>query len=229
MRAEKFYPEGLLGKKVGMAHVYGEDGSCVPVTVIQLGPCYVLDVRRKDKHGYSAVQLGFEPKKPQRVNKADMQNFAKAGRGAFYHVNEIRCDADGLGWTNPGQELKVGDVFQTGQLVDVTGYSIGRGFAGVVKRYKMKGQPSTRGTHEYRRNIGSVGCRKTPGRIHKGKHMPGHMGDERVTVQNLQVISVKPEDNLLLVKGGIPGAKGGWVMVRKAVKGGKPVVAEKAA
>ena len=231
MSAEKVYPEGLLGKKVGMAHVFGEDGACVPVTLIQLGPCYVLDVRSKERNGYCGVQLGFGPKKPQRVNKAEMQHFAQAGRGAFYHVNEVRCDAGSLGWTELGQELKVGDVFQAGEMVDVTGTSIGRGFSGVVRRYGMKGQPATRGTHEDRRNIGSIGCRKTPARVFKGHHMSGHMGNEKVTVQNLKVVAVKPEDNLLIVRGGIPGAKGGLVVVRKAVKhfSGVTAAVEKAA
>jgi len=218
MSVQKLFPEGLLGKKVGMAHVYAEDGTCIPVTLIRLGPCYVLDVRTKEKHGYEAVQLGFEPKKPQRVNKAQMQHFAKAGKGAFYHVNEIRCAAQALGWVNLGQELRVGDVFRPGEFVDVTGTSIGRGFMGVVGRHGMKGQPATRGTHEHRRNIGSIGCRKTPGRVFKGHRMPGHMGDVRVTVQNLKVMAVNPEENILVVKGGVPGAKGGLVMVRRAVK-----------
>jgi len=232
MSSKRLYPEGLLGKKLGMTHVIDDEGRAIPVTVVQVGPCYVLGVRTGEQNGYSAVQLGFEPKKAQRVNKPDMGNFNKAGKGSFYHVNEIRCDAAQLGWTDLGKELRVGDVFKSGEFVDVTGITIGRGFAGVVKRYRMKGQPATRGTHEYRRNIGSVGCRKTPGRIFKNKRMPGHMGCDRVTVQNLQVIGVRPEENVLLVRGGIPGSKGGLVTVRKAVKSYKPAVggsAEKAA
>ncbi len=218
MSSKKLYPEGLLGKKLGMTHVVDEEGRCIPVTVVQVGPCYVLGVRDLEKNGYSAVQLGFEPKKAQRVSKPEMGNFAAAGKGAFYHVNEIRCEAEQLGWNSLGKELRVGDVFKDGEFVDVTGISIGRGFAGVVKRFRVKGQPATRGTHEYRRNIGSVGCRKTPGRIFKNYKMPGHMGNERVTVQNLKVIAVRAEDNVLLVRGGIPGSKGGLVTIRKAVK-----------
>lgn len=218
MAVEKKYQEGLLGKKMGMTHIFDEDGSCIPVTVVQVGPCFVTGLRSEDTHGYSAVQLGFEPKKMQRVSKPDAGNFAGAGKGAFYHVKEIRCDAEGLGWNDLGKELRVADVFKDGEFVDVTGTSIGRGFAGVVKRFRVGGQPASRGTHEMFRHIGSVGCRKSPGRIFKNKKMPGHMGAERVTVQNLKVVGVRPDDNVLLVRGGIPGSKGGLVEIRKAVK-----------
>jgi large subunit ribosomal protein L3 len=218
MSTQKRLPEGLLGKKVGMTQVFTEDGQCVPVTVIQAGPCYVLDVKSTATHGYEGVQLGFEPKKPQRVNKPEMGHFGRAGKGAFYHVKEIRCDANSLGWTELGHEVRVGDVFKGGELVDVSGVSIGRGFSGVVRRFKVKGQPATRGTHEVRRHIGAIGCRKFPGRVFKNKAMPGHMGNETVTVQNLQIIGVRPEENLILVKGGIPGSKGGLVVIKRAMK-----------
>lgn len=218
MSEEKKHPEGLIGKKIGMTQVFTEGGECVPVTLIQTGPCFILDVKKRESHGYSAVQLGFEPKKAQRSNKPEMGQFSKVGRGAFYHVKELRCNPEALGWVTLGQELKVGDVFQNGDIVDVSGVSIGRGFSGVVRRFKVKGQPSTRGTHEYRRHIGAVGCRKFPGRIFKNKRMPGHMGDEKVTLQNLTVIGVQADKNILLVKGGIPGHKGGVVVIRKAMK-----------
>jgi large subunit ribosomal protein L3 len=223
MSVEKIYPEGLLGKKLGMTQMFAENGVCVPVTVIQLGPCYITDIRDRDTHGYSAVQLGFEPKKPQRVNKPETGHFGRSGKGSFYHVKEIRCScAKSLGWTDLGKELRVEDVFTDGELVDVTGFSIGRGFAGVVKRYGVRGQPATRGTHEHRRNIGSIGNCKSPGRVFKNRKMPGHMGNARVTIQNLKVMRVKGEDNLLLVKGCVPGYKGALVTVRKAVKGYVP-------
>ncbi len=218
MSTEKLYPEGLLGKKLGMTQIFTKDGECVPVTAIEVGPCYILDVKKNDVDGYSAVQLGFEPKKQQRVNKAQAGHFARGGKGAFYHVKEVRCDAGKLGWTTLGQELKVGDVFADGELVDVSGVSIGRGFQGVVRRYKVKGQPATRGTHEYRRHIGAVGCRKYPGRIFPGKRMPGQMGNENRTIQNLKVVGVRPEDNVILVRGGVPGYEGALVVVRKAMK-----------
>lgn len=214
----RIYPEGLIGKKVGMTHLFTSDGGVVPVTIIQIGPCYITDLRSKEAHGYTAVQLGFEPRKMQRVSKALNGHFGRAGKGAFTHVQEIRCDAQSLGWTTLGQELKVGDVFQTGQLVDVMGTSIGRGFTGVVRRYRIGGQPSTRGTHEYRRHVGAIGCRKFPGHVHKGKRMGGHMGAERVTVKNLEVVAVKADENLIMVRGGVPGFKGGVLTVYRSKK-----------
>ena len=218
MSGNRVFPEGLLGKKVGMTQIFTKEGECVAVTAIQVGPCYIVDVKTNEKNGYTAVQLGFEPKKAQRVNKPDTGRFAVAAKGSFYFVREMRCDADKLGWTTLGQELKAADVFADGQLVDVSGMSIGRGFQGVVRRFGVKGQPATRGTHEYRRHIGAVGCRKYPGRIFKNKKMPGHMGNDNVTVQNLEVVAVRPEENIILVRGGIPGAVGGLVVVRKAKK-----------
>ena len=220
MSTQKVYCEGLLGTKLGMTHVFTAEGECVPVSIIETGPCYVLEVKNKASHGYSAVQLGFEPKKNNRKSnsKAELGHFGKAGRGAFYHVREMRCDAESLGWTNLGQEIKVGDVFKDGELVDVSGVSIGRGYSGVVRRYKVGGHPATRGTHESRRHIGAVGCRKFPGHIFKNQRMPGQMGAANVTIQNLRVIGVNAEKNLLLVRGGVPGARGSLVIVRKAVK-----------
>jgi|1048.fasta_scaffold40932_2 large subunit ribosomal protein L3 len=213
----KKYPEGLVGRKLGMTQVFNAEGECIPVTIVEAGPNVILNIKGDDKDGYSAAQIGFTPKKTQRLTKAESGFFNKASKGAFYHVQEIRCDVNTLGWT-AGKELNVNDVFSTGQLVDVTGTSIGRGFSGVVRRHGMKGQPATRGTHEVRRHMGSVGCRKFPGKIHKGKRMPGLMGNAQVTVQNLEVVAVRPEDNVLLIKGAIPGARGGVVVVRKAVQ-----------
>ena len=221
MSTEKLHPEGLLGKKVGMTQIFTQDGQFLPVTAIQVGPCYVLDVKNIEKHGYTGVQLGFEPKKNQRATKAELGHFAKAGKGAFEHVQEMRCDPDKLGWTTLGHEIKASDIFATGELVDISGVTIGRGFSGVVRRFKVKGQPSTRGTHEYRRHIGAVGCRKYPGRIFKNKRMPGHMGAENKTIQNLKVVGVRAEENIILVHGGIPGAVGGLVVIKKAIKGYK--------
>ncbi len=218
MSTEKLYHEGLLGKKLGMTQVFTEDGRCVPVTAVEVGPCFVLQVKDAEKHGYSAVQIGFDPKKPQRVSNAANGHFKKSGKGAFYHVREVRCDAEQLGWNEPGKELTVSDVFESGQFVDISGVTKGRGFMGVVGRYSVKGQPSTRGTHEVRRHIGSVGCRKFPGRIWKNQKMPGHMGNRNVTIQNLKVVGVHADKNVLLIEGAIPGHKGGLVFVRKASK-----------
>lgn len=216
MSTERTFNPGLLGKKLGMTQVITEEGQCVPVTIIQAGPCFVLDVRNDEAHGYTGVQFGFEPKKMQRVNKPEMGQFKKAEKGAFYHVKEIRCDAQSLGWNEIGKEVRVGDIFKDGEHVDVSGTTMGKGFQGVVRRHGVKGQPSTRGTHEVRRHIGAVGCRKFPGRIFKNKRMPGRMGGEKVTIQNVQVVGVRAEDNLILIRGGVPGARGSLVFVRKS-------------
>ena len=218
MGSEKKYKDGIVGKKLGMSQVFTEQGKSVPVTVIEAGPCYILDIKTTEKDGYKAVQLGFEQKKMQRVTSPMKGHFSKAGKGAFYHVKEIRCDNDSLGWSTVGQEVKVDDVFKGGEIVDVTGISIGKGFQGVVKRHGMKGQPMTRGTHEVRRHVGSIGCRKFPGRVFKNKRMPGHMGDRTVTVQNLEIVAVNTEQNLILIKGGIPGSKGNLVVIKRAAK-----------
>jgi len=222
------YPEGILGRKLGMTQIFSAEGEVVPVTVIEAGPCFVLEMRSRDKNGYNGAQLGFGPKKAQRINKAQTQHFAKAGKGGFYHVKEVRCDSNGLGWAE-GKEIKVADMFKDGELVDVSGVSIGRGFQGVMRRHKMKGQPSTRGTHERRRNPGSIGCRKFPGRVHKGKRMPGHMGTDNVTIQNIKVVAVRPEQNIILVRGGVPGPKNSLVVISKAMKSYVAPVATKAA
>jgi large subunit ribosomal protein L3 len=218
MSNERKFTEGLLGRKLGMTQVFTSEGECIPVTAIELGPCFILDVKESEKHGYSAVQLGFGTKKMQRVNSPEKGHFARAGKGAFYHVGEIRCDVQGLGWTSLGQELTVGEVFKDGELVNVSGVSKGRGFAGVVKRFKVKGQPATRGTHETRRNIGAIGQRKFPGKVFKNQKMPGHMGAECKTAENLRVVAIRAEDNVMLVKGGIPGHKGSFVMVKKSLR-----------
>lgn len=219
MSSKKLYPEGLVGKKLGMTQVFGAGGEMIPVTVIQTGPCSVTEVRDAEKFGYSAVQVGFEEKKQQRVNKPMAGHFKSAGAGAFKTIKELRFDKLRPEWATLGAQIKAGEIFQEGEYVDITGTTKGKGFAGVVRRYRMKGQPATRGTHETRRNVGSVGCRKTPGRIFKNKRMPGHMGNVNVTVQNLQIVSLRTEDNLLLVKGAVPGPKGGIVVVKRAIKG----------
>ena len=225
MKTQKTYPEGLLGKKVGMTQVYDQSGNLIPVTVLEMGPCTILAVKDAAKHGYNAVQFGFGEKSAARCSKALNGHFAKAGKGAFQHVKEVRCDIDRLGWNVVGKEVTVADVFVNAKAVDVSGVSKGRGFTGVVKKWGVKGQPATRGTHEYRRHIGAVGCRKWPHHIFKNKHMPGHYGDENVTTHNLSVVEVRAENNLLLVKGAVPGPNGGLVVVKLAVKSILPAVA----
>ena len=208
---------GLIGKKVGMTQIYNEDGTLVPVTVIEAGPCVVIQKKEPSKDGYSALQLGFGEKKAQRVNKPDQGHMAKAGKGAFGILREFRLDD-----VSPyalGQEIKVSDMFQAGDRVDVSGTSKGRGFAGVIKRWNFGGFPGSHGTHEYFRHGGSIGNRSYPGRVFKGKRMAGHLGNERVSVQNLEVVGVRAENNLLLLKGAVPGARRGFVLIRRAVKG----------
>jgi large subunit ribosomal protein L3 len=209
----------ILGEKIGMTTIFADDGQSIPITIVKATPCFVLEVKNSSKHGYSALKVGYKTKKRQRVNKPDLGSFIKAGTEAFYYVKELRLNSDDDAQRyNPSDELKASDFFKEGDTVDVTGTSIGKGFQGVVKRHNAKGQPATRGTHEVRRHVGSVGCRKTPGRILKNKIMPGRMGGEKVTVQNLKLMSVLAEENLILIRGSIPGNDGSLVIVKTATK-----------
>ncbi|TAK10394.1 50S ribosomal protein L3 [bacterium] len=207
---------GLIGKKIGMTQVFGADGSVVPVTVIQTGPCVVVQKKERAKDGYSAIQLGFGSKKNQRVNKPEQGHMVKAGKGAFQVLREFR--SEDIAQYEVGQEIKLSDLFKAGDRVDVSGTSKGRGFTGVIKRWGFAGFPASHGTHEYFRHGGSIGNRSFPGRVFKGKRMAGHWGDERISVQNLEVVGVRAEENLLLVKGAVPGAKRGVLLIRRAVK-----------
>lgn len=204
--------EGLLGYKLGMTRVFREDGTVVPVTVIQAGPCWVVQVRTPERDGYSAVQLGFDTKK--RVNKP-MRGHLK-GLGNLRHLREFKL-LDGAEQVTVGQRVDV-TLFKPGDLVDVTGTSKGRGFAGVVKRHGFAGGPKTHGQSNRWRAPGSIGANTDPGRVIKGLRMAGHMGHQRVTVQNLEVIRVDPERNLLFVKGAVPGPRKGLLLIRHAVK-----------
>jgi len=212
--------KGLLGQKMGMTQFFTSEGAATGVTVIDLSSNTVLRVKTDDsKDGYGAIQVGFGPKRAQRTNKAEAGEFAKAGVFPRKHVREFRLNSGDLEGYEVGQDLSVADHFSEGDLVDVTGTSKGCGFAGVMKRYNFAGFIRSHGTHEFFRHGGSIGCRLTPGHVLKGKKMPGQMGNERVTVQNLRVIKMDAERNLLFVKGGIPGANGGLLEVRQAVKG----------
>jgi len=204
---------GLIGKKLGMTQVFAKGGELVPVTVIHAGPCTVVQKRTPGKDGYSAVQVGFGEKKTQRLTKAEREHRKKAGK----MVSVLREFRDG-GDLEVGSELKVGDLFKEGDLIDVTGVSKGKGYQGVVKRHHFSGSNATHGAHEYFRHGGSIGNRTHPGRVFKNKRMSGHMGDERVTTQNLAVVAVRPDDNVLLVRGAVPGARGGLLVIRPAVK-----------
>lgn len=208
---------GLIGKKVGMSQLFDDTGNVIPVTVVETGPCVVVQKKEVGKDGYNALQLGFGTQKNQRVNRPLRGHMAKAEKGSFRVLREFRMD-DVSGY-EVGQELRVADLVKPGDRVDVTGRSKGRGFAGVMKRWDFGGFSRTHGTHEYFRHGGSIGNRSYPGKVFKGKRMAGHWGDERVSVQNLRVVAVRPEENLLLVKGAVPGSNGGTVLVRRAVKG----------
>lgn len=204
---------GLIGKKLGVTQVFAKGGELVPVTVILAGPCTVVQRRTADKDGYCAVQLGFGEKKQRRLTKAERGHRQKGGK----LVAEMREFRDG-GELEVGAQVKVADLFKAGDRVDVTGVSKGRGFAGVIRRHHFGGFPGSHGTHEYFRHGGSIGNRSFPGRVFKGKRMAGQLGNERVTIQNLSVVEVRPDDDLLLVRGAVPGARNGIVIVRRSVK-----------
>jgi large subunit ribosomal protein L3 len=223
----------LLGKKIGMTQVYDAQNVLVPVSVVEAGPCSVVQVKTLETDGYYAVQIGFATKKTKNTAAGELGHAQKAGLEVAPRVlSEVRLTA--------APTLKVGDIvtvatFTEGQLVDVCGTSKGKGFQGVVKRFRVAGGPATHGSMFHRR-IGSVGMRQTPGRVWKNQAMPGHMGTDSRTVQNLRVVKIIAEKNLILVKGAIPGANGDDVVVRSAIKGQRalppvvvPVVAAKAA
>jgi large subunit ribosomal protein L3 len=207
---------GLLGKKIGMTQVFADDGEAVPVTVIQAGPCHVIGTRTEERDGYSALVLGFDEKPLRNANKAEL-GVAKANGGKPQRfVREIRLKADEVAKYQVGQVLAPKDVFTEGMAVDVEGWSKGKGYQGVIKKHHMSGMTRAHGTHEYFRHGGSIGCRLTPQRVHKGKRMAGQMGNEKVSVQNLQLFKILADENCVLVRGAVPGAKNEYVVVTKA-------------
>ena len=217
MSAEKRV-KGLLGTKLGMTQLWDENNRVIPVTVIQAGPCVVTQVRTPESDGYSAVQLGFGAIKAKQVTKPDAGHFAKADVTPRKHLVELRTsDASEYAL---GQELTA-EVFEAAEVVDVTGVSKGKGTAGVMKRHGFGGLRATHGVHRKHRSPGSIGGCATPGRVFKGLRMAGRMGNERVTVQNLTVHSVDADRGLILVKGAVPGNKGGLVVLRSAAKKGE--------
>ena len=206
--------KAILTTKVGMTQVFSEDGVLTPVTVLQAGPCVVTQVKTVENDGYSAVQVGFGDIREKLVNKPKKGHFAKAGVTAKRFLKEFRLE-DAESYTL-GQEIKA-DVFAAGDKVDATAKSKGKGFQGAIKRHGQSRGPMDHGS-KYHRHAGSNGSATTPGRVFKGKHMPGHMGAVRVTVQNLEVVSVDAEKNLILVKGAVPGPKKSLVMLKESVK-----------
>lgn len=209
--------KGILGNKLGMTQVFDENNRVVPVTVVKAGPCVVTQVRTAERDGYEAVQLAFGAIDPRKVNKPTAGHYAKAGVTPRRHLVELRVpDASAF---EVGQEVGV-DVFADGAVVDVTGTSKGKGYAGVMKRHGFAGQGASHGTQAVHRRPGSIGGCATPGRVFKGMRMAGRMGQDRVTTQNLTVYKVDAEAGVLLIKGAIPGRKGGLVVVKTAAKGG---------
>lgn len=204
--------EGLLGRKLGMTQIFDEQGEAVPVTALEVGPCVVTQLRTAQRDGYEAVQLGFGHKK--RLNEPERGHLKASGAQSRF-LREMKTD--GSETYTVGQTLDA-SLFAIGELVDVTGTSKGKGFAGVMKRHNFRGGPKTHGQSDRARAPGSIGATTTPGRVFKGQRMAGRMGADRVTVQNLKVVRVDPERNLILVQGSVPGPNEGFLLVRKAIK-----------
>ncbi|MDQ7031199.1 MAG: 50S ribosomal protein L3 [Desulfonauticus sp.] len=203
---------GIIGKKIGTTRIFGEDGSVVPVTVVQAGPCPIIQVKTKERDGYEAIQLGFEEIPEKKVNKPLKGHFEKAKKGFFRYLKEFRLE--NLNDLDLEQAITV-EIFKPGEKISVTGTSKGRGFAGVMKRWGFGGLPASHGAEKVHRAPGSIGQCAFPGRVFKGKKMAGHMGNKRVTYRNLEVVGVRVEENVILIKGQIPGPKNGLVLLRK--------------
>lgn len=206
---------GLIAQKLGMTRVFAEDGAHVPVTLLKVAGCQVIAVRTEEQNGYNAVQLGLDKAKVKNVSKAQRGHFAKAKVEPKKKIAEFRVDKDAL--LEVGAELSA-DHFVTGQFVDVTGTTIGKGFAGGMKRWNFGGLRATHGVSVSHRSLGSTGQRQDPGRTFKGKKMAGHLGDERVTTQNLKVVGTDPALGIVMVKGNVPGHEGSYVLIKDAVK-----------
>lgn len=202
----------LFGKKLGMARFFVEEGRSVPVTVLKMGPCMVIQIKTQDKDGYNAIQVGLGPQKESRVNKPLSGHFRSAGSGYFVHLKEIRVDDPQA--FEVGQEIK-SDIFEVGERVHVIGTGKGRGFSGVMKRWGFSGGRKTHGSRSHR-VPGSIGCSATPGRVRKGAKLPGRLGGQRVTVKNLKVVDVRPEMDVVMVQGAVPGSRDGLIEVCKA-------------
>ena len=205
--------KGLIGKKLGMTQIFSEEGSAVPVTVIEMEPSVVIQKKTVAKEGYDSIQLGYGRIRQKNVTKALQGHFKKADKGVFRTLVEMRDSSEDY---EPGQEIKV-DIFSIGDYVDVVGTTIGKGFAGAVKRHGFRGGRKTHGSM-FHRAPGSIGASAEPSRVFKGKKLPGQMGNERKTIQNLQVLGVRPDRNLILIKGSVPGCRNGIVIVRQSVK-----------
>ncbi len=211
--------KAIIGRKVGMTQIFDEKGAVIPVTVIEAGPCPVVQVKTVETDGYNAVQLGFGTVKESKLNKPDNGHFKKANIKAVKHLREFKACEKCIGEVKVGDEFKV-DVFEAGEKVDVQGTTKGKGFQGVIKRHGQSRGPMGHGSM-YHRRPGSMGPTSTPGRVFKGKKLPGHMGVDKVTIQNLEIIRVDLDKNAILVKGSVPGNKGGILKIRHSVKASK--------
>ena len=209
--------KGIIGRKVGMTQIFDEKGNVIPVTVIEAGPCTVAQVKTVETDGYDAVQLGFGEVKDKHINKPEKGHLAKAGLEAKKHLREFRLES--VEGVKVGDEVKA-DVFEAGEKVDVQGISKGKGFQGVIKRHGQHRGPMGHGSM-YHRRPGSMGSTSTPGRVFKGKKLPGHMGRVTITIQNLDVVRVDMDKNVILLKGSVPGAKGSILKIKSAVKATK--------
>jgi len=210
--------KGILGKKLGMTQIFHEEGGVLPVTVVQAGPCTVVQVKSPDRDRYAALQLGFEERDPKRIKKPLQGHFAKGKVPSFRHLKEVRVvDPDSY---QVGQIITV-EEFKTGDFVDVVGISKGKGFMGVVKRWGFRGGAATHGSM-FHRAPGSIGASSYPSRVWPGQKMGGHKGDQQVTLQNLEIVDVRPRQNLLLIKGAIPGGRRGLLLIRQAKKKPSP-------
>lgn len=208
----------ILGKKIGMTQIFNENGLALPVTVIQAGPCAVVQKKTVENDGYTALKVGFEEIPEKKLSKPEKGLFSKVKVSSRRYLREFRTDD--VAKYEVGQEIKVADMFNAGDRIDVSGISKGKGFQGTIKRYGQSGGPETHGSM-YHRRVGSMSANTSPARVFKGKRLPGHMGVDKITVQNLDVVRVDSERNLLLVKGAVPGPKGGLLVVKETVKSGK--------
>ena len=206
--------KGIIGKKIGMTRLFTEDGTLIPVTVVKAGPCTIVQKKTSETDGYSAVQLGFEQYPASSATKPYVGHCTKAGKGVFRYLREFKLDT--------GLDISVGDAvsvdhFQVGEYVDVTGTSIGKGFQGVIKRWNFKGGRASHGSR-FHRAPGSIGASATPSHVFKNKKMPGQMGNERVTIQRLQIVRIDSTENLMMIKGAIPGHKNNIVLIKQSIK-----------
>ena len=220
---------GLLGRKIGMTQVFHDDGTALGVTAVTVGPCVVVGKRTLEKHGYSALQLGFEDETVRQLSRPRAGYFTKNGlEKPLRHLRELRLEVKDVEKYEVGKVLSASEVFKEGDVVDVVGTTKGKGYQGVMKRHRMAGDSDTHGTHEFFRHGGSIGCRLTPGRVHKGKRMSGLMGNVKCTSSDLVIVKVLEDKNLVLVKGAIPGPANGLVLIKGSVKDVKKYVVPRA-